>query len=196
VFRWNRQVESVRKGIERVNGVVKGRFRLFMLPIMLQDSEVVDDLFCFACALHNWRLNVDGLDTFWDSAEHWRLSRHETAETLEEGEGKGSTLSFVMGKKKVLVKETDDFSTSGTASFGSTVMLHSSSATAEGSNVSVEEVDDDFFLFRKRLVDHYAYVSTTSNPEHKLQKKLTYRSFTESYRRWWADNANKEDDDE
>ncbi len=28
-------VEAVRKGIERVNGVVKGRFRIFMLPIML-----------------------------------------------------------------------------------------------------------------------------------------------------------------
>lgn len=188
MFQWNRQVESVRKGIERVNGVVKGRFRIFMLPIMLQDSEVIDDLFCFVCALHNWRLHVDGLDTFWDTSEHWRVSRHETAETLGEGDGAGSTLHYVVGKEKIQVKDTDDFSRLGTGSFGSTLMVHSASTTAEGSNVSFAEVDDDFFSFRKRLVDHYWYVSHTKNEEHKLQKKLLFRAFTKEYRQWWAEN--------
>jgi hypothetical protein len=61
VVYWNQMVESVRKGIERVNGVVKGRFRYFMLPITLHDAATIDDLFFLACALHNWRLQEDGI---------------------------------------------------------------------------------------------------------------------------------------
>ena len=192
VFHWNEQVESVRKGVERVKGVVKRRFRFFMLPIMLQNCEVIDYLFCFACALHNWRLSVDGLENFWDDADHWRTSKHESADSLGEN-GTGPGLFYSKGNKKVDVKDNDDWSTSGTAHFGAARMVHEENTTTKGDNVNVAEVDDDFYTFRQKLIDHYAYVSTASNPDHKLQKKLVFRSFSKEYREWWvANNNNKE----
>ena len=179
------RVEYVRKGVERVNGVVKGRFRFFMLPIMLQSSPCIDDLFCFACALHNWRLNNDGLDTFWDTAEHWRASKHESGESLDEGMGKGSTLQYREGNKTVTIKPGDDFSRLGTDHFGDVRMLHESS-TAEGQNVLEEEIEDSFFIRRKKIVDHLAYTSKTTIPEHRLDKKLLFRDYSKEYRNWWA----------
>ena len=52
----------MRKDVECCFGILKGRFRILKSPIRIHDIDEVDKIWKTCCALHNWLLEVDGLD--------------------------------------------------------------------------------------------------------------------------------------
>jgi hypothetical protein len=60
--------ESLRKDVECTFGILKGRWRILKTGIRLQGMETCNNIWLTCCALHNWLLEVDGLDGEWDGA--------------------------------------------------------------------------------------------------------------------------------
>ena len=58
---WSEWLESKRKSIECVFGIVKKRFRILMVPATFKHTQTVDHIFKTCCRLHNMLLDVDGL---------------------------------------------------------------------------------------------------------------------------------------
>jgi Plant transposon protein len=57
---WSNNVESVRKDIESVFGILKIIFRFLKKFINLREQSAVDDTFTTCCMLHNMMLQKDG----------------------------------------------------------------------------------------------------------------------------------------
>ena len=60
-LRWSKWLESMRKDVECVFGILKGRFRVLKTGIRLHGAEAADNIWCTCCALHNMLLEIDGL---------------------------------------------------------------------------------------------------------------------------------------
>lgn len=58
-------LESMRKDVECTFGIFKGRWRILKSGIRLSGVECADDIFLTWCALHNWLLEIGGLDKEW-----------------------------------------------------------------------------------------------------------------------------------
>jgi hypothetical protein len=73
-IRWSEWIESMRKDVECTFGILKGRFRILKSGIRLQGTINADKIWCTCCALHNWLLEVDGLDVRWERGvpSHWQ----------------------------------------------------------------------------------------------------------------------------
>ena len=67
-IRWSKWLESMRKDVECTFGILKGRFRILKTGIRLHGAEVVDQIWLTCCALHNWLIDIDGLDNEWEGA--------------------------------------------------------------------------------------------------------------------------------
>jgi Plant transposon protein len=61
-------LESMRKDVECTFGILKGRFRVLKTGVRLAGTESTDNMFMTCCALHNWLLEIDGLDR---KVERW-----------------------------------------------------------------------------------------------------------------------------
>ena len=61
-IRFSQWLESIRKDVKCTFGIMKGRFR-----ILKTGQRPADKIFRTCCALHNWLLNVDGLDKQWEN---------------------------------------------------------------------------------------------------------------------------------
>ena len=59
-MRWSKNVESVRKDIEGVFGILKVRFRFLKNFNNLRTQSAIDDAFATCCILHNMMLQKDG----------------------------------------------------------------------------------------------------------------------------------------
>ena len=66
-IRFSEWLESMRKDVECVFGVMKGRFRILRYRFRLRKIYLCDQLWLTCCALHNMLLNVDGLDSNWEN---------------------------------------------------------------------------------------------------------------------------------
>jgi hypothetical protein len=66
-IRWSQWMESIRKDVECMFGILKGRWRILKTGIRLFGVESADKIWMTCCALHNWLLEVDGLDEKWES---------------------------------------------------------------------------------------------------------------------------------
>lgn len=64
-IRWSKWLESMRKDVECTFGILKGRWRILKSGIRLQGVESVDKIWLSCCALHNWLLEIDGLNAEW-----------------------------------------------------------------------------------------------------------------------------------
>jgi hypothetical protein len=65
-IRFSQWLESIRKDVECTFGILKGRFRILKTGIRLVGQESADKIFLTCCALHNWLLHEDGLDSAWE----------------------------------------------------------------------------------------------------------------------------------
>jgi len=63
---WCEHMESERKHVECSFGILKGRFRIFKLPIQSHKFAEIDDMFVTCCILHNMCLDFDGGDVGWN----------------------------------------------------------------------------------------------------------------------------------
>jgi hypothetical protein len=64
-IRWSKWLESMRKDVECTFGILKGRWRMSKSGIRLQGVDAVDKVWLMCCALHNWLLEIDGLNAEW-----------------------------------------------------------------------------------------------------------------------------------
>ena len=62
---WSKWLESMRKDVECTFGIQKGRWRILTLGIRINGVDVVDNIWFTCCALHNWLLEIDGLNADW-----------------------------------------------------------------------------------------------------------------------------------
>lgn len=83
-IRWSEWIESLRKDVECTFGILKGRWRILKTGIRLHGVAVVDKIWKTCCALHNWLLEIDGLDERWENgvASDWEgeLGEHSEAD--------------------------------------------------------------------------------------------------------------------
>jgi hypothetical protein len=66
-LRWAKWIEAMRKDVECLFGILKGRFRILKTGSRLFGPEATDKIWLTCCALHNWLLEVDGLDKAWQN---------------------------------------------------------------------------------------------------------------------------------
>ena len=64
-------LESLRKDVECVFGILKARFRILKNAINYHYHEDVENIMFLCCILHNMLLTCDGLDTFssWENVD-------------------------------------------------------------------------------------------------------------------------------
>ena len=55
----------MRKDVECTFGILKGRWQILKTVVRLHGVEQVDKVWLTCCALHNWLLDIDGLDEEW-----------------------------------------------------------------------------------------------------------------------------------
>lgn len=65
-IRFSAWLESMRKDVECTFGILKGRWRILKTGIRLNGIDAADKIFLTCCALHNWLLDIDGLDNEWE----------------------------------------------------------------------------------------------------------------------------------
>jgi hypothetical protein len=63
---WSEWIESMRKDVECMFGILKGRWRILKTGIRLHGTKPADQIFKTCCAPHNWLLEIDGLDDEWE----------------------------------------------------------------------------------------------------------------------------------
>lgn len=86
-IRFSQWLESIRKDVECTFGILKGRFRVLKSGIRLNGQEAAFKVFLTCCALHNWLLEVDGLDNNWEEgdASDWEgaMGNHDLQDVNE-----------------------------------------------------------------------------------------------------------------
>jgi hypothetical protein len=65
--RWSQWLESMRKDVECTFGILKKRWRILKSCVRIRGVENTDKIFRTCCALHNFLLKSDGLDTEWEN---------------------------------------------------------------------------------------------------------------------------------
>ena len=65
-IRWSEWLESMHKDVECTFGILKGQWRILKTGIRVHGTEAMDNIWCTCCALHNFLLEVDGLDENWE----------------------------------------------------------------------------------------------------------------------------------
>jgi hypothetical protein len=64
-IRWSQWIESLRKDVECTSGILKGQWRILKTGICLHGVKATNKIWMTCCALHNWLLEINGLDDKW-----------------------------------------------------------------------------------------------------------------------------------
>jgi len=64
-IRCSKWLESMRKDVECTYGILKRRWHILKSGICLQGVDAVDKIWLTCCVLHNWLLEIDGLNAEW-----------------------------------------------------------------------------------------------------------------------------------
>ena len=91
MMEWSKHVESSRKDIECVFGILKRRFLFLKHPIRFQSPEIIHRTFLTCCVLHNLLLDFDGLD-------NWEYQIDDNEEDANAAYGTLETLAFLKEK--------------------------------------------------------------------------------------------------
>ena len=141
-FLWSKHVESMRKDVECVFGILKKRFLFLKHPIRLQNPEHIQNAFITCCALHNLLLDYDGFDEWEFHDVDWECAVNVEHTKLEE-------------RSKQLA---------GKSKFFSDAFTHSEARM--GNSIEQKKEDDKLRLESERfhqrrsyLIDHYKYMT-------------------------------------
>ena len=67
---WSSQIESVRKDVECVFGILKKRFLFLKHPIRIASAQKIERVFVTCCVLHNLLIDYDGMDNWnWNDED-------------------------------------------------------------------------------------------------------------------------------
>ena len=69
IEKWSKNVESVRKDVECVFGILKKRFLFLKHPVRLHNADTIHKAFVTCCVIHNILVDHDGRDNWNDSGE-------------------------------------------------------------------------------------------------------------------------------
>ena len=83
-IRWSKWLESLRKDVECTFGIMKGRFRVLKAGVRLHGIEAADNLWTTCCALHNFFLDMDGLEEDVWTGEEGLFTEVDCYETMPE----------------------------------------------------------------------------------------------------------------
>ena len=65
----SRTLESVRKDVECLFGILKGRFRILKLRLGYRSKEVIANIFSTCCILHVMFHTFDGMDVYEEDVD-------------------------------------------------------------------------------------------------------------------------------
>ena len=153
---WSEWLETVRKDVECVFGVLKGRFRCLKLPIYYFNKKNIDDMFFTCCILHNMLLINDGLDKRWEKDVNYagRDGNHTDEDMLIFRQHLCRVRNIV---------PTTDFSLQGIAAVQDRYDI------CHGENF--EEYESSFNLLQNRLVDNYSWLYANDKVRWMKEKK-------------------------
>ena len=162
-IRWSKWVELKRKDVECAFGILKGWWHILKTGIRVQGIEVVDKVWLTCCALHNWLLQIDGLDVDWDMTSLPAQSEWEGELGEMDCEGLSPNLLLLATSHELPPRNYD---TSGIGPGNDVVSeerhpvhldrerFHSVLATTN--NTEARKVSDlGLGYFRSRLVEHF-----------------------------------------
>jgi hypothetical protein len=64
-IRWSKWLENMQKDVECTFRILKGRWGILKSGIRINGVDVVDNIWFTCFVLHNWLLEIDGLNTDW-----------------------------------------------------------------------------------------------------------------------------------
>ena len=70
-FNWSKMLESLRKDVECIFGILKGRFRILKTAIRFHDAETDDAIFLTCCILHNMLSERDDMTRAWETSVNY-----------------------------------------------------------------------------------------------------------------------------
>ena len=157
---WSDWCESMRKDVECTFGILKGRFRILKSGVRLHKIENTDKVWLTCCALHNFLLDVDGMEIGWESGA---LSPWETE--MGHHNQHDCERNFALHR----LMNPADFSRLDNSGMGQgndappppdessdDVMTHRGLTYPKGDKSTARVVRDlDFDYFRERLVEHF-----------------------------------------
>jgi hypothetical protein len=143
---WSKWVESVRKDVECVFGILKGRFRCLKLPIYYHDKATIDSMFFTCCILHNMLLTCDGYDIRWESDINWAgQAGNHAAEDL-------TTIFKKHHSRAEACVSSTDFSLMGIRAVEDRYQIVHDDME--------EEIENTHASLRRKLIDHYYFMWT------------------------------------
>jgi hypothetical protein len=160
----------MRKDVECTFGILKGRWRILKAGVRLRSAEAADNVWKTCCALHNWLLEVDGLDERWEQGvpSEWegRLGEFDTTREVEE-RGIPQAIERLQNPSILRSYDTSDqgIRNSVQTEADSNVAQNTSNNNATTWDGVVHVRDLSLVEFRARLIEHFDILYE----QHKIQ---------------------------
>lgn len=155
-------MESVRKDIECVFALLKGRFRALKLPILFQKQSEIDNMFATCVILHNMLLRNDGLDNLWEKGVRWDYEDGQLIENDEEWE-LSAVLSSRIDNELRTISNPNHNAMMYQCYHNHQLQLVNVRRNKRGlPPLDIEDVEEnipnsDFHNMRRKLVNHFSY---------------------------------------
>jgi hypothetical protein len=105
-------LESQRKEVECMFGILKKRFRILRIPCLFSEAIHIERCFKVCCGLHNMLLAHDGLDKLGTEEDHWKREREADMEILQ-ARADGKVRAYVYDHAMFNEAGRDEFSYAG-----------------------------------------------------------------------------------
>ena len=71
IIYWSEWLESLRKDVECLFGILKSRWRILRNPVVFHKLVDIENIMYCCCILHNLLISADGIDTAWEDDIAW-----------------------------------------------------------------------------------------------------------------------------
>lgn len=135
---WSCRLESIRKDVECLFGVLKGRYRILRSRMMFQSHEAINVCFKACCMLHN--MNLDD-DVVVDGAKDWTRDDDDDADII-------AALRVAKRVARTGIAVIPDEKDDGNAAEENVVPVNNNPPSAT------------YKSLRKALIEHYTYMAS------------------------------------
>ena len=71
IIYWSELLESLRKDVECLFGILKSRWRILRNPVIFHKLVDIENIMHCCCILHNLLISADGIDSAWEVDVAW-----------------------------------------------------------------------------------------------------------------------------